>query len=201
MRFISKIISYIFHPLLAPTFGIYIILNSISYLSAIPPDAKMWLYILVFVTTFLFPSISLLFLFWQKLITNIELDDRKERLLPIIVTLAFYYLGYYILGMNNISGLLRAFYLSAIISISLSFFINLFWKISAHMIGIGGIIGLILAISFKLNLNLQLILIIAIFIAGIIGASRVKLEAHSQLQIFAGFYLGMITVFTTLLLY
>ena len=50
MKVIAKIISYLFHPLLAPIFGIYIILNSISYLSAIPPDAKLWLYILVFVS-------------------------------------------------------------------------------------------------------------------------------------------------------
>ena len=138
---------------------------------------------------------------WQKLITNVEVNDKRERLLPIIITLSFYYLGYYILGINNVSGLLRAFYLSAIISITLSFFINLFWKISAHMVGIGGLIGLILLISFKQDLNLQLILIIAVFIAGIIGSSRIKLEAHNPLQIIAGFYLGMITVFTTLLLY
>jgi hypothetical protein len=201
MKFISKIFSYIFHPLLAPTIGIVIILNTIEHLSAIHPDAKKWLYILVFVTTFLFPAISLLFLLWQKLITNIELNDKKERLLPIIITLTFYYLGYYFLGINNVSGLLRAFYLSAIISISLSFFINIFWKISAHMIGIGGIIGLILVISFKQNLNLELILIIAVLIAGIIGTSRIKLKAHTNLQIIAGFYLGLITVFTTLFIY
>ena len=199
MKIIAKIISYIFHPLLAPTIGIYIILNAVSYLSAIPPDAKLWLYILVFVTTFLFPSISLLFLFWQKLITNVEVNDKRERLLPIIITLAFYYLGYYILGINNVSGLLRAFYLSAIISITLSFFINLFWKISAHMVGIGGIIGLILLISIKQNLNLEFILIIGVLLAGIIGSSRIKLEAHNPLQVIAGFYLGLITVFTTLL--
>ena len=201
MKIIAKVISYIFHPLLAPTIGIYIILNAVSYLSAIPPDAKMWLYILVFVTTFLFPSISLLFLFWQKLITNVEVNDKRERLLPIIITLAFYYLGYYMLGINNVSGLLRAFYLSAIISITLSFFINLFWKISAHMVGIGGIIGLILLISIKQNLNLEFILIIGVLLAGIIGSSRIKLEAHNPLQVIAGFYLGLTTVFITLLLY
>ncbi len=201
MKILSKIISYVFHPLLAPTIGIFIILNFISYLSAIPPNAKMWLYILVFVTTFLFPAISLLFLLWQKLITNVEIEDNKERLLPIIISLGFYYMGYYILGINNVSGLLRAFYLSAIISISISFFINIFWKISAHMIGIGGLAGLILAISFIQSLNLLLVFIFTILLAGIIGSARIKLKAHNSLQIIAGFYLGMITVIATLFLY
>jgi len=201
MKILAKIISYAFHPLLAPTIGIFIILNFISYLSAIPPNAKMWLYILVFVTTFLFPAISLLFLLWQKLITEVEIDDNKERLLPIIISLGFYYMGYYILGINNVSGLLRAFYLSAIISMSISFFINIFWKISAHMIGIGGLSGLILAISFIQSLNLLLVFIFTILLAGIIGSARIKLKAHNSLQIIAGFYLGMITVITTLFLY
>jgi len=170
-------------------------------MSAIVPDAKILLYILVFTTTFAFPGITLLFLHWQKVISNIQLEDKKERMMPLIATLMFYYLGYYILGTNNVSGLLRAFFLGAIISLTLTFFVNIFWKISAHLIGIGGIVGLILAMSFRLHANLLPFLMIIILLAGLLGTARVVLKSHNPLQVIAGFYLGLIVVYSTVMLY
>ena len=44
--------------------------------------------------------------------------------------------------------------------VKITLIINFKWKISAHAIGVGGIAGAILGISYRLNIDLQFILFI-----------------------------------------
>jgi len=201
MKTFSQIISYIFHPLIIPTIGIFIIFNSGTYISNLVPEAKQLIYILVFISTFLFPVLMIPFLLWQKIIKNIYAETSKERVVPMLLTLIFYYFGYYIIGSNNISGLIRAFFLASIISLTVTFFINIKWKISTHMIGLGGLVGLVIGISLRLDVNLIIYLILLIFISGIVGAARLKLNSHNILQVSAGFYIGVLIVLSTILYY
>lgn len=201
MKILSQIVSYIFHPLIIPTIGIFIIFNSGTYISNLIPEAKRLIYILFFISTFLFPVLMIPFLIWQKLIKNIYVESTKERIVPMLLTLVFYYFGYYIIGTNNISGIIRAFFLASIISLTTAFFINIKWKISTHMIGLGGLVGLVLGISLRLEVNLIIILTLLILISGIVGAARLKLNSHSILQIGAGFYIGVFIVLSTILFY
>jgi len=178
-----------------------IIFNSGTYLSNILPQAKYMLGLFILLTTFVFPLVSMMILKWQKLISNFSLDNRKERLLPILTTLIYYYLAYYIITSSHIQGVIKAFVLSGIISLTFAFFITLKWKISLHMIGVGGIFALIISISLRLNTNLSSFLIIWSFIAGLIAAARLYLQAHNLTQITAGFFVGAITVLSTILFY
>ena len=68
--------------------------------------------------------------------------------------------------------------------------INLWWKISTHMIGIGGVFGLITALAINLSLNLFFQIIVIALVAGIIGYARLKLNSHKPLEIYAGFLAG-----------
>ena len=83
--------------------------------------------------------------------------------------------------------------LGAGISILFSFFINFFWKISAHAIGVGGIVGATLGISYRLMIDLRMILLFTIIAAGIVCYARLRLKAHEPTQVYAGFFLGMVT--------
>jgi len=201
MKVFSQILSYLFHPLVIPTIGIFIIFNSGTYISNLVPEAKRLIYLLVFISTFLFPVLMIPFLLWQKIIKTVYVETKKERIIPMLLTLIFYYFGYYIIGSNNISGLIRAFFLASIISLTAAFFINIKWKISTHMIGLGGLVGLVIGISLRLQVNLVQYLVILIFISGIVGAARLKLNSHNILQIAAGFYIGILLVLSTILFY
>lgn len=76
--------------------------------------------------------------------------------------------------------------------------INLFWKISAHMVAIGGLCGMMIATSYRLQINLHPVLISLFIIAGLIAFSRLKLNAHDPSQVYFGFLLG---AFVPLLLF
>jgi membrane-associated phospholipid phosphatase len=59
------------------------------------------------------------------------------------------------------------------------------------MIGIGGLIGMMIGISERLTLDLNITLMLLFVIAGLVGFSRLSLNAHNSLQVYAGFLVGM----------
>jgi len=81
--------------------------------------------------------------------------------------------------------------LGATFALVLTMLINLKWKISAHMVGIGGVIGAIIGLSMRLFVDYRLIIMILIIVAGLIGSSRMLLNAHSPAQIYFGFGVGI----------
>jgi membrane-associated phospholipid phosphatase len=61
------------------------------------------------------------------------------------------------------------------------------------MIGIGGFTGMLIAISQILGAPILSIIIISILIAGLLGSSRLVLNAHTPLQVYTGFLIGLFT--------
>ena len=68
--------------------------------------------------------------------------------------------------------------------------INLRWKISIHMTGIGGLFGLIYGLSYSMNMPMIYLLMIIAVIAGVLGMSRMLLKAHTPAQVYVGFLSG-----------
>jgi membrane-associated phospholipid phosphatase len=72
--------------------------------------------------------------------------------------------------------------------------ISMFWKISIHMAGIGGITALIIILSVVYRTDMTLLLCIALLLSGIIASIRLALKAHSPAQLLAGYIVGIMTV-------
>jgi len=80
-------------------------------------------------------------------------------------------------------------------SIFLSLVINIFSKISLHALAAGNLLGLtVLMIRFSIY-DLRFVLVVAILLAGVIGTARMILNAHSQKQIFWGYFIGFAAQF------
>ena len=75
--------------------------------------------------------------------------------------------------------------------------VNFKWKISAHMAGIGGFVALVCRINAGGDGVFDLLPVIcgAIFIAGILGTSRIAMERHTFWQVMAGAANGFICVY------
>jgi hypothetical protein len=193
-KILFKTISYLLHPAFMTLFGVVIILT-FSHLSLLTFDGKKAIFIMVALTTFLFPLAIVPLFYYQRLITGIEISDRKERLFPIFISAAFYYFGYYILHKYAAPVFLQDYLFAAFLSVLLAALIHLKWKISLHMIGIGGFIGLLSVLSFLYKIQLEWILMGAILMAGLLGTARLYLKEHTHMQIYVGFLTGFILVF------
>ena len=109
-------------------------------------------------------------------------------------------LGFFVL--NNIlfyAPILKAELLAAIIIVGLAGFISKYWKISLHMLGVGGGTGALIGIHF-LSGGFSQLIILAILLSGILGIARINEKAHNHAQIYVGFLVGLIIQLSAVLL-
>ncbi|MFI5164865.1 MAG: PA-phosphatase [Bacteroidia bacterium] len=154
-------------------------------------DLKRALFAMTFCFTFLLPLFNSLILLRAKQIKSLSMETKEERRIPLLATALFFAAQYYILQKSVVPLTLKLLVLSATLSVILTVIINFFWKISAHMIGIGGVVGAMFALSYITHFkNGEWLMIGLIFLAGIIGMARLQLKAHSPAEVFAGFIVG-----------
>jgi membrane-associated phospholipid phosphatase len=122
------------------------------------------------------------------------MKNHKERIIPYFITFLLLYIAHVIIKKLPLDYFYSTYLFAASISVLLVIIISYFWKISTHMVGIGGFTGLILSLSLRMTANLLGILIIAIIVAGILGTSRLKLNAHNPSQVYMGYILGFFTI-------
>lgn len=182
-------ISVVFHPLIMPTLAFLLLMNSGFYFALLSFDAKKIILLIVFLSTFLLPLVSIA-LMGLNMRFKPDLNKSPDRVIPMLSAAIFYYAGFYTLGRLQVYPVYKVFLISSILIIVVLMIISVRWKISAHMAGIGGLIGAIMALSLRLGLNSSLILGILIGIAGLIGSSRLILGKHTPMQIYAGFLVG-----------
>ncbi len=156
------------------------------------PDKTIPLRILglLFSSTVVIPMITLLVLLKVGNIKTIQIEEQKERNWPILLAAIIYLGAFYILQNRVVPVFIQLFLLGAIVGILLSLLINIKWKISLHMIGIGGLCGGILSIFILQQGENPLILAGLFFLSGLLGTARLYLNAHTPAQIFFGFLAG-----------
>ncbi|MBS1650666.1 MAG: hypothetical protein JSU07_01530 [Bacteroidetes bacterium] len=194
MKTVSQIISILFHPLLMTCYGCILLFFGIknSVFDILTPIELKWRIILiVFLFSALLPALNILLLYRYKGVSDITVSEQKERNYPFLITLIFYFGLYYMLLDTSLWYSIKLYILGAGCSILIAGLINLRFKISTHMVGIGGLFGLMISISRILHINAIAILIAIIVVAGLIGVSRLFLKEHKQLQIYSGFALGI----------
>lgn len=189
---LAKIFSILFHPILLPSIGMLIMFNSGSVLEFIPFQAKKVILLIVFVSTAVLPLTFVPFFIFQKIVKSVQMENAKERLVPYFVTAVLYTFCYYLLGRLGAPATINKLILIAALSIFSLFILSFFSKISAHMVGAGGLIGALIAVSFIFEVNLEYYIIATIIVSGILGFSRLALEKHKPYQIYAGWFLGLI---------
>jgi hypothetical protein len=89
----------------------------------------------------------------------------------------------------------KVFYLmllGAITAVVIVVLVNLKWKISIHMVGIGGITGMLFGLSGLLILDLRIPIIISFLVAGFLGTARLRMGAHLPPQIYVGYLVGFV---------
>ncbi len=187
---LAKVFSVIFHPLVMPSIGILLIFFSGIYSGFLTFEQKRAIFLIVFTGTLLLPVCLIPLYMLFKIIRNVEMNSLRERILPLFFTTAIYFFTFYLISGFSLPRVINLFLTGTIICVSAVFFISILWKISAHMVGVGGLAGMLLAVSFIHSLNLLGLIIPVIIVAGLLGFSRLELKAHTPAQVYAGFLKG-----------
>ncbi|NOQ75173.1 MAG: phosphatase PAP2 family protein [Crocinitomix sp.] len=208
-------LSYIFHPIFMPLLGLYFLFSletkplSLYKLDALfyfPSEAKNFLYIIIGILTIVAPLLSLLIMYYNKMISSLTLEKKEERVYPFILV-SFYYLLAYIYVRTKIPIELQhpalvGFLFGVLLIFVISFIVNFYIKISLHAAAIFGVAGMLLGYSqTQLSgfaeggpTNLFIILYF-LFIAGLVSGARLFLKAHSLTEILLGSALGFFVMY------
>ena len=186
----AQIISILFHPLFLTFYGLLIFFHSGLYISFLPQSMKKWIYIIVAVNTAIVPlSLTPIYLY-RKIIASVQMENSHERIIPLIINAFLFYLTYYLLSRYNAPDILRIYILAGAVCIFVAILMSWRWKVSLHMIGIGALTGAVLFVSIRYRVNLNLYLIMLILFSGIVGFSRLFLNAHNPFQVYLGYLVG-----------
>ncbi|WP_455628634.1 hypothetical protein [Parabacteroides chinchillae] len=199
MRLFANITSILFHPLLMVTYGIILALTY-TYLAIYPLPVKLTILGGTFVSTAIIPGVFIWLMVKNGAAVDLELSDRKERIVPYLIFITSIMVCTFFLYKMMMPFWILALLIGVCVSLVIALSINFFWKISAHAIGVGGLLGGIMGVARIHMINPFWAFIAVLLIAGLVGTSRIFLQRHTPMQVYAGFCLGFICTFVASLL-
>lgn len=180
-----------------PTYGI--VLFCMAFSQQIPLPAAYWLVSCIgtFFMTALIPLSLMIFRRLRGEVSDISISNASERTPIYVYTIICYAFWSYFLYKVIHAPFVSLIGVGATIALAVVLFINTHWKISAHLTGLGGLLGGILAYVYNYTLPLPMMAIsIILGIALALMFARLYLNAHTSLQVVTGFLLGIIMTFT-----
>lgn len=193
----ANIISWVFVPLLMPVYGI-ILIFSLSFLSFAPFHTKLVFTLIVFGANFIVPMLLVLLLKKLKMIEDIGLNGRRERLIPYIITIICLSGTGLFLYLKMAPLWVAMFYAGGALAALINLLVNFRWKISAHAAGMAGVVAMLIQVIKEgpSSQGMEWWIVGAIITAGLLGSSRIWLGRHTLMQVLAGTAVGFLCVWT-----
>ncbi|MCY7353040.1 MAG: hypothetical protein LH606_20685 [Cytophagaceae bacterium] len=213
---LARVLSVVLHPLLMPTllfatvfYQAPSVIRNLSYFNEsasvdVGPiritivAGLLWL---LFLYTFLVPVLVIYWLHRLGFVQSLTLETRRDRNLPYLVTAGIYssltfFFVYRLPQLPEVALLLG----SVAFSVALVAAITIFWKISAHAVGIGGVLGALTGLLLRFGeTGLFWPLLGTIVLTGLVLSARLHLNAHTPEQMGGGLLLGIIVSLTAVI--
>lgn len=193
-------ISGLFHPLLLTTY-LVVLVGYFAPLALAPLntlEGRTALIGLVFLSTFFLPFLLLtLYIMikngrWKA--KSFLMENSKERVFPFLIIGVFYSIVLYFMRQTTqFNDVILVIMTSVTFAILIIAMISNYWKISAHAVGIFGMIGILSVVNNKVpNAALFWPIVLLIFLAGCLMSARMYLNAHTPKQVLVGALLGLL---------
>ena len=194
----ARVLSLLFTPFYLPVIGLSV-LFTFSYLSLLPWLYKIEVVALVYFFTVLMPTFMIYIYRKCQRWSLIELGRRERRAVPYLISIVCYFSCIYLMQRLYIPRFMGSIVVAALIVQIVCAIINNWWKISTHTAAIGGVGGAVLAFAEIFGYNPIGWLCVIILVAGLLGSSRMILRQHSLQQVLAGFGVGLVCAWGTIL--
>jgi hypothetical protein len=192
MRLFSKLLSFLLHPMLIPTYG------SIFYFMVTPKYSplplKLGNLIPIFILTVLIPLGSLLILKQFGMMRSRLLVSAEERIYPLLIYLALLLMVLLRVIPNNYSVELYYFFMGMALATTSCLLLALLGKVvSLHMAGIGSLLMFIVNLSFHFEKNIVVAISLCTFATGLLASARLFLNRHGRAAVLTGWLIGVIS--------
>ena len=148
------------------------------------------------ILTLIIPILLLLFMWKKGYIDSLHIHEAKQRTTPYIYTLICYgFWAYFLRATLQLPLFLLLVVVGAMGALLAVTIINHWWKISAHLTGMGGLLGGICSFSLYYSVLPTSLIIIFLTLSLLLMYARLYLNAHTPMQVVSGFILGILSTF------
>ena len=186
----AQVISMIFTPFYLPLVGLAV-LFIFSYMSLLPMAYKLPMLAWVYVFTVVAPSLLIHLYRRVQGWTSRELGKKERRIVPYILSIVCYFGCFFWMEYRNTPRVISIIVVVAMAIQMICAFINVWWKISTHTAGIGGVTGSLVSYSIAFSFNPLWWLCFVLLLAGAVGSARMILRQHTLAQVVTGFLVGV----------
>jgi hypothetical protein len=193
-------LSILLHPLFMMCYTFLMLYLSASHISFLPAPYKRLLFLVVLLNTIIIPFIILVLLKRSGAVKSIELNQHRERVFPMVMVIIPYVFTLLLLFRLQVPEIFIKIVQGGILAMIIAATVSYWWKISLHMVGMGGVTGFILAgliLHYFTSLNQ---LVVVIILSGLLACARLVRGDHCPSQVYTGYFTGLASILLVFLL-
>lgn len=192
-KFCASFFSALVHPLFMLPYGILLMMQ-FTFMAMLDIRTKLIFAAVLLGYTIAIPILMFLMMRLFHLIQTLSIRERKERIFPFITVILSYVALAATIHRMHVPVFVIHYVFGAMLALVVVTIITFKWKISAHMTGIGGLLGGVISVSVLMHLMPLSLIVSIIILAGFLASSRIVLQAHTPAQVYAGFVVGLLCV-------
>jgi hypothetical protein len=195
VKYIAHLLSYVLHPLFIPTYFFLFLMQVLpfEFVGISEWQLNMRLFSVAWLTAF-FPAFAVFLLWRLKLSDSIFLRTQKERIIPYVITMFFYWWMYYLSrNFTDQPIALKFFYLGIFVASAIGMTVNNFMKVSLHAMGIAGLTTAVILVSVFYPVNNAIWVLLAILLTALVISARLVVSDHTKKELIVGLFIGVFT--------
>lgn len=195
VKYIAHLLSYVLHPLFIPTYFFLFLMQVLpfEFVGITEWQLKMRLFSVAWLTAF-FPAFAVFLLWRLKLSDSIFLRTQKERIIPYVITMFFYWWMYYLSrNFTDQPIALKFFYLGIFVASAIGMTVNNFMKVSLHAMGIAGLTTAVILVSVFYPVNNAVWVLLAVLLTALVISARLVVSDHTIKELIVGLFIGVFT--------
>lgn len=195
VRKLALLLSVVIQPLLMPTLVFGLLFFGVPQATSLPETFKLPIFYLILSSTLLIPMVLVLGLRRSGIVKSLHFEEKSDRRIPfLMVTVIYGLITFFIRQKTELDPILWQGMAVITVAVAILTVVTYFWKMSAHLTGIGGVLAVIgvLGVYFP-SLTLAYFLEVGLLLGGMVASSRLYLDAHRPTEVYVGFLVGFVT--------
>ena len=195
LRLFARFFSYVFHPLFVPLYVIaFLVFFHPSYFAGFTAYEKYKVLLATALNTVFFPALAVLLMKGLGFIKSVFLRTQQDRIGPYLSSMIFYFWTAWVFFKTErqLALILPSFMTGVFLTTVVGLLSNIYFKISMHAMGMGGMLGLFLIVMLYNTMLMTWPLSIALLITGLVCTSRLIVSDHTTKEVYWGLFFGLL---------
>ena len=195
IRIFAHFFSYVFHPLFVPLYVIaFLVFFHPSYFAGFTAYEKYKVLLATALNTVFFPALAVLLMKGLGFIKSVFLRTQQDRIGPYLSSMIFYFWTAWVFFKTEpqLALILPSFMTGVFLTTVVGLLSNIYFKISMHAMGMGGMLGLFLIVMLYNTMLMTWPLSIALLITGLVCTSRLIVSDHTTKEVYWGLFFGLL---------